>query len=200
MNKKLFLKKWISVNTLGFFIGYLIYTPVGHGITGNHTRDMNTNQFIAHSVALGIVGLILFLFQKSVLKNYFTISTRKIFLLIIAFISLFWFGYYQTIIPGGLDWDILFGFLVLGSGLWFNKISFSNNKWIWLIAVLSFPIASFIGEVILFLIFNTFNLDMNMQNAMNDMIFWLTVGLTTGILGGWISGLMLYKLLPGVEN
>ena len=197
MTKRVFLKKWILVNTAGFFIGYLLYTPIGHGFTGNHGRELDTNQIIAHCVALAVVGLILFSFQKSVLKIFFPISSAKIIFATIVFIGLFWLGYYQTIIPGGFDYDILFAYLALGSGLWINSLSFTKNKIRWVVALLSFPIASFIGELILFAIYTSFDLNMDVQfNTMNHMIFWLTVGVTTGIIGGWVSGNMLFVMLP----
>ncbi len=184
------------VNTLGFLIGYLLYTPIGHGFTGNHGREMNTEQIFAHSVGLAVVALILFLLQKKVLNPYIKVGTIKILLAVAAFTGLFWFGYYQNIIPDGPDYDILFGFLVLGSGLWITDLSFSQNKIPWLVAVLSFPFASFIGELILFLIVINFELDMDVQQSMLDhTIFWVSVGLVTGILGGWISGTMLYKMI-----
>ncbi|RNC89430.1 MAG: hypothetical protein ED555_08040 [Allomuricauda sp.] len=195
MTKKRFLKKWISANTLAFLIGYLLYTPIGHGITGNHGRELSANQIIAHTLALAVVALVLFSFQKNVLKHFFSISSIRIVLATVAFIGLFWVGYYQTFVPGELDYDILFAYVVLGSGLWTHKIKFNENEMKWLIAVLSFPIASFVGEVILFLIFTSFDLNMDMQNTTNDMIFWITVGVTTGILGGWISGEMIYRML-----
>ncbi len=195
MTKQTFVKKWVLANTLGLLIGYILYTPIGHGITGNHGRVLSTDQIIAHSIAVAVVGLILFLFQRSVLKSYFEISFLRISLATLAFTGLFWFGYYQTFIPGEFDYDILLSFLVLGSGLWITTLSFSTNKLGWLIALLSFPMASFIGEVILFVIFSTFDLNMDVQNTTNHIIFWLTVGVTTGLLGGWASGSVLYKML-----
>ncbi|WP_420400279.1 hypothetical protein [Flagellimonas sp.] len=197
MTKKVFLKKWILANITGFLIGYLLYTPIAHGLTGNHGRELNTNQIIAHCVALAVVASILFLFQKSVLKDYISISRIRIILATLAFVLLFWFGYYQTVIPGELDYDILFAYLALGSGLWIGILSFSTNKVKWLIAVLSFPFASFIGEVILFVVYSSFDLNMDLQNSTtNHVVFWITVGITTGLLGGWLSGLVLYKMLP----
>ncbi len=197
MSQKEFLKKWILANTLGFLIGYILYTPIGHGITGNHGFELNTNQIIAHCIALSVVALILVLFQKSVLRHFISISKIRIAIAISAFVILFWFGYYQTIIPGELDYDILFGYLALGTGLWIGSLSPKKNMFKWLLALLSFPIASFIGEVILFIIYSTFDLNMDIQNStVNHMVFWITVGVSTGIIGGWLSGLMLYKMLP----
>lgn len=196
MTKRIFIKKWVLANTIGLLIGYLLYTPIGHGFTGGHTHSLNENQLIAHCIALAAVALILFLFQKSVLRKFINIPSTKIAIATIAFIALFWLGYYQTIIPDGPDFDILFSYLVLGAGLWVGSISFAQNKFYWLVALLSFPIASFIGEVLFFLIVTGFKIELDMQKSMmHHTMFWLTVGVTTGLIGGWLSGLMLYKML-----
>lgn len=201
MTKRVFLKKWIFTNTLALFVGYLLYTPIGYGFTGTHGREMTTEQIAAHCVALAVVGLILFISQRSVLRHFIPINRIKIAIAALTFIGLFWFGYYQTIIPGGLDYDILFSYLALGSGLWISTIPFSKNKMSWVIALLSFPFASFIGELILFIIYTSFDLNMDVQsNTTNHSIFWITVGVTTGLLGGLISGNMLYRMLKKPIN
>ena len=201
MSKKVFLKKWITANTVGMLIAYLLYTPIGHGITGGHEHSLTTNQLIAHCIALGIVSIILFLFQKSVLKNFINISLARMAIAIASFIILFWIGYYQTIIPGGLDFDILFGYLVLGSGMWLGLISFKGKAIHFLIALLSFPLASFIGEVILFVVITGLKIEFDMQSSMlNHTMFWITVGVTTGLIGGWISGMVLFKMLSKVKK
>ncbi len=201
MNKKVFLKKWITANTVGMLIAYLLYTPIAHGITGGHENNLTTNQLVAHCIALAVVGLILFLFQKSILKNFIKISSTRILASIFTFIVLFWVGYYQTLIPDGPDFDILFGYLALGSGMWFGLVPFKNNKIPFLIALLSFPLASFIGEVIFLLIVTGLKIELDLQSGMlHHSLFWITVGVTTGLVGGWISGKALFSVLRKSGN
>lgn len=151
---------------------------------------------MAHVIAHTFVALTLFLSQRFVLKEYIHISWLRIVLSIFVFISLFYIGYYQEVIPGGLDTDILFGYLALGSGMWIGKIPFKGNELASIIAMLSFPFASFIGEVILLLIVTSFNIEFDVQSSMLDhSIFWLTVGVITGLLGGWIGGQALSRIL-----
>ena len=191
-----FKSKWVLFNTLAMLTSYLFYTPIAHGVTGAHEHEMTAEQIVAHCIAHAFVALVLFLSQRYVLKEYIYISWYRIVLSIFAFLGLFYVGYYQEIIPGGLDTDILFGYLVLGSGLWIGTVPFKGNEIASVIAILSFPLASFIGELILFLIVTNFNIEFDVQSsALNHSIFWVTVGVTTGLLGGWIGGQALSGIL-----
>ena len=190
-----FTKKWIRANTLAFFIGYLLYTPIAHGLTGSHGRELTTNQLIMHGVGLAVVGFLVFSFQRSVLRVHLDLSLTRVVLSVLAFIGMFWFGYYQSFIPDGPDYDILFGFLVLGTAMWLGKVPLQSKPLAFIVALLSFPIASFIGELLLFVVVTSFGLDLDIQNPWVHSLFWLTVGITTGLLGGWISGRALMKLL-----
>ena len=196
MQNKHFIRPWILANTTAMFIAYLLYTPIAHGITGSHGHELNTSQLIMHCIALAIVALIIFYFQRKILSNYIEISSIRIFISIILFILFFWWGYYTNILPDGPDYDILFGYLVLGSGLWLGKFNIRNQPLLQLLALLSFPIGSFIGELILFITVTTLDLKMNVQEGMLDhTIFWLVVGVTTGIVGGLLGGWVLSQII-----
>lgn len=192
-----FLKSWVRSNTLALFISFITYTPIAHGLTGHHTRDLNIDQLIAHSIGLVVVAMLVFIFQKRVLKNYIEISTTRIVVSVISFVVLFWFGYFQRFIPDGPDYDILFAFLVLGSGTWIGLISFKRRPLQMLLALISFPLASFVGQLILYTLVVGLNLfELKLQTSiLDETIVWLFVGVTTGLLGGWINGKMLAKAL-----
>ncbi|MEM7298076.1 MAG: hypothetical protein AAF391_07400, partial [Bacteroidota bacterium] len=121
---------------------------------------------------------------------------------VIAFIVLFWFGYFQQFIPDGPDYDILFAFLVLGSGTWIGSLSFKGRPVQLILALVAFPVASFMGQLILFTLvvgLELFELELQ-TSIVDETIIWLSVGLTTGLLGGWVNGKMLAKVLPEVEQ
>lgn len=201
IDKMSFKGKWILFNTLAMLISYLFYTPIAHGMTGAHEHDMTSEQIVAHCIAHAFVALILFISQRQVLKEYIDISWRRIVLSIIVFLGLFYFGYYQEIIPGGLDTDILFGYLALGSGLWIGIVPFKGNELATIVAILSFPFASFIGELILFMVVTNFNIEFDAQSSvLHHSIFWVAVGVTTGLLGGWIGGQALSRILIAGEG
>ncbi|WP_462249851.1 hypothetical protein [Ekhidna sp.] len=197
-----FLKSWVKNNTIGFIIAFLVYTPIAHGLTGHHTRDLSSGQLIAHSVGLVVVSALVFFFQKRVLKHYIEISSKRIIASIILFVSLFWFGYYQRFIPDGPDYDILFAFLVLGSGSWLGLLSFKGRSLQLIIALVAFPIASFLGQLILYTMvvgLELFELELQ-TSIIDETIVWLSVGITTGLIGGWVNGKMLTKVLPDRRN
>lgn len=191
---------WILANTLALIVGYSLYTPIAHGITGGHDRQMTSDQLIAHCIALSTVGLILFFSQRRILKHYLNISTLRIVLSTIFFVAFFWIGHYQSFIPDGPDYDILFAYLILGTGLWIGKVKWKGNEAKILLSIAIFPLSSIIGEVIFFLIVIGFNIELDMQNGLlHHTMFWLAVGATTGLLGGWLSGIVLLKMLERKE-
>ncbi|MDX2046892.1 MAG: hypothetical protein SFU87_08900 [Chitinophagaceae bacterium] len=198
-----FKRRWIFANTTALFVSYLFYTPIAHGLTGTHGRHLTVQQLIAHTVALVVVALIVFVSQRFLLKTYINISWLRISLSIIIFVTFFWMGYYQELIPDGPDYDILFAYLILGTAMWLGKIPINGHWLATIIAVLSFPFASFIGVVILLLTITGFHIKFDVQTDAHHTIFWLTVGVTTGLLGGWISGMALWKILKkqrGIEE
>ena len=192
---------WILANTLALLIGYSLYTPIAHGFTGGHDRQMTTDQLIAHCIALAVVGLIVFFSQRIVLKHYLNISLLRVLFSTVLFIAFFWFGYYQTIIPDGPDYDILFAYFILGCSLWIGKIPWKGNQVRTILAILIFPLASIVGEVIFLLFVIGFNIELDMQNGLlHHTLFWLTVGVTTGLLGGWLSSRVLFNMLELKET
>lgn len=196
-----FTGKWILANTSAMFVSYLLYTPIAHGITGGHEHYLTLDQLLAHIIALIVVAVILFLSQRYVLKKYINISWPRIIFSVVAFLILFYIGYYQEFIPGELDTDILMGYVVLGSGMWIGAVKTKGHWLAILIAVLSFPFASFIGEVLLFFFVTGLDLNLDLQfDALHHTIFWEVVGVTTGLLGGWISGLALSKVIGQIKE
>jgi len=192
-----FVKNWVKNNTIAFFIAFVLYTPIAHGLTGHHNRELTTGQVIAHSVGLVLVAVLVFLFQKRALKGYLQVSSRRIVVSVVAFVTLFWFGYFQRFIPDGPDYDILFAFLVLGSGSWIGLVSFKGRPLFLLLALIAYPVASFVGQLILFTLVVGLELfELQLQTSIIDeTIVWLSVGLTTGLLGGWVNGKMLARAL-----
>ena len=190
-----FVRKWVMANTAVMFVAYLLYTPIAHGITGGHGREMTPDQIISHCVALAVVAGLLFAAQRSVLNPYIHISPARMAIGIVAFIGLFWFGYYQDILPNGPDYDILFGYLALGSAMWIGA-PLRRKPALFILALLSFPFASFIGELIFFLVVTISGVTLDMQTGMvHHTLFWLTVGTATGSIGGWLSGIALKRML-----
>jgi len=190
-----FVRRWTTQVSLAFLLGYLLYTPTGHGITGGHDRALSISQIVAHCIALAIVGLLVTSAQRRVLAPYVSIGAGRIAVAVTGFIAAFWVGYYQTLIDGP-DMDILLGYTVLGSATWVGRISARQHGLAAAIAILIYPVASFVGELVVFAGVVMFDVTPNFsQDPVQHSAFWLTVGVTTGLLGGWGSGVALWRMI-----
>lgn len=192
-----FVGQWVLCNTAALLVGYVLYTPIAHGITGAHeSRELTAAQLIAHSVALAIVAVLVATAQRQVLGRFVSVRWMRVPAAAIAFNIAFWIGYYQSWLEGP-DTDILLGYLVLGSAVWLENLRAKGHRRAAIIAIVSFPIASVVGELCLFAAFTVLKVTPAMQTSdIHHSIFWITVGSVTGVLGGWLSGLALTRMLP----
>ena len=194
-----FVWRWTGLVSAAFFAGYALYTPIGHGITGGHDRQLSSAQFAAHCVALAVVGLLVSGAQRRALAPFVHIGWGRVATAVLGFVGAFWVGYYQTAINGP-DMDILLAYLVLGSAVWLGRLPIRSHAVATSVAVLSYPVASFVGELLVFAGVVLFDVTPNFsQDRAQHSAFWLTVGVTTGVLGGWMSGLALRRILRGME-
>ena len=189
-----FVSRWTWTNTIALFIAYLLYTPIAHGITGSHLRDLNPAQLVAHTIALGVVATIVLLAQRRALRETIEVTTGRIATGVVAFIAMFWIGYYLPV-GDGPDWDILFAYLILGCWSWLGTLQGNGHRVRWMIAILAFPIASIVGEIAFFLSIIALGIEPNPHESfLQHHMFWLTVGTISGLVGGWIGGLCLRAL------
>ena len=196
-----FIRLWIKSNTIAFFLAYLLYTPIAHGFTGGHGRYLTPLEIFTHSIALIVVGLLVFWFQKKALAGIIDVGPKRMVFSIVLFVIFFWVGYYVPFLPAGPDYDILFGYAVLGCGSWLGVASIRKHWALQIIGFLCFPFASFLGELILYIFFTTTGIEWNMQEGMfYHILFWLVVGITTGLVGGAISGTVINRIFVDSKN
>ena len=194
--RKSFTLRWALFNFGAWTLGFALFTPIGHGVTGNHGRDLSLDQIIAHSVGLSLVALLVSSSQIFALRSWCNLSWIRIPIAVVAFNVAFWLGYYQSIIEGP-DTDILLGFLVLGCVTWIGRIGGFKHPVTTLVALISFPIASFVGEVLVLLGFLSTGIEPDIHhNLWHHSLFWIVVGMITGGIGGFVSGKVLSNLLP----
>lgn len=195
-----FVRRWLIFNTIALLTAYVLYTPIAHGVTGAHGRDLTSAQLLAHSIALAVVAAIVAAAQRHVLVQFVTVTWARVAAAVVAFNIAFWIGYYQPFVIGP-DTDILLGFLVLGSAIWLGNVPTKGHFVAAAIALLSFPFASFVGELCLVIAVTMFKFTPDLQASMiQHSLFWITVGGVTGLLGGWISGLALARMLPALPS
>jgi hypothetical protein len=195
-----FSRQWLLFNAAAWLAGFVLYTPIAHGVTGGHGRELTPAQLIAHAIALAVVAVIVATAQRRVLTPFVSVTWMRVAVAAVAFNVAFWIGYYQPLVLGP-DTDILLGFLVLGSVVWLGSVPTKGHHVAAAVALLSFPIASIVGELCLIVAFTLLGITPAIQTSeIQHSVFWITVGGVTGILGGWLSGLALARMLPSLPS
>lgn len=176
--------------------GTILYTPIAHGVTGSHPAGLTIPQIIMHSIAFGTVAVIVTLAQRWVLSRYIEVKWIRIPIAALLSVLAYWFGYYQTLV-GGPDWDIILGWFVLGVATWIGALSFGQHVFSGVLAFLGFPIACFLGQLLIVLVVSQLGIKPDLQNSMmQHSIYWILVGLFTGSVAGLLTGFALKRVLP----
>jgi hypothetical protein len=188
-------QSWFRWNSVAWFTGFVLYTPIAHGVTGGHRGALTPAQILAHSIAVSVVAVIIAGAQRRALAPFVSVPWIRILVAPVAFNIGYWIG---TYLPTDLDTDILLGFLALGSAVWLGIVPINGHRLSAAFALLSFPVASFVAELALIgVVVLLLGISPDLQGSMLwHSVFWITVGGASGILGGWLSGLALAKMLP----
>jgi hypothetical protein len=191
-----FPKRWTVANTLALLFGYVLYTPIAHGVTGSHPQGMDARQILAHAVALSVVAASVAVAQRQELARYVLSPWTRIPLAAVGFVALFFAGSYQPWL-GGPDWDILLGSFVLGSAVFLGVVPARGHGLAATVAVLSFPLACFLGQLIIVaVVVGWLGIVPDLQAShLQHSAYWISVGLAMGTMGGWVSGLALRRML-----
>jgi hypothetical protein len=188
-------RRWFLWNAAAWLTAFVLYTPIAHGVTGGHAGGLTARQIAAHSIAHTVVALIIAAAQRRALRPDVSVSWVRLPAAVVAYNILFWIGSYQTLVRGP-DVDILLGFLALGSAVWLGNVPVTGQRVAALIAILIFSVASFIAELGLVGIAALLRVTPDLQTStIQHSIFWITVGGFSGILGGWVSGLALARMV-----
>lgn len=191
-----FPRRWTIANTLALLIGYILYTPIAHGLSGPHPRGLNAFEILMHSIALAVVAVLVATAQRRELNRYVSVPWTRVPLAAIGFISAFWAGFYQPWLTGP-DWDILFGSFILGSAAFLGVVPAKERKLLAIVAVLAFPVGCFLGQLMMVGVVVATGIVPDIQGStLQHSIYWITLGVSMGAIGGWISGLALGRMLP----
>ena len=194
-----FRRRWWFANTAAFVIGYLLYTPIAHGITGGHPHGLTVAQYVAHSVAMAVAAWIVVVAQRRALKGHVDLAWWRVPLVMVTFNAAFWLG---TRLPSSVDTDILLGFTVLGTFGWLGSFPVGKG-WPWVVAaILAFAVANFSGQafgVMLGGLLGITGEDLQTNHFVHAFYF-VTVALITGLLGGWLSGWFLGRVITATPS
>lgn len=194
MTPTILSQRWFLSNSAAWSIGFVLYTPIAHGVTGAHPGGLTPPQVVAHAIAVAVVGVIVAGAQRWALSPFVPVPRIRVLVTAVAFNIGYWVG---SFVPIDWDTDVLLGFLALGSAVWVGIVPTNGHRLSAAVALLSFPVASVVIELALFgIVVSLFDVTPDLQTSMLwHSIFWITVGAGSGILGGWLSGLALAKML-----
>jgi len=146
-----------------------------------------------------VAGAVVGTAQLKVLRRYLNVGWWRVPLAVLAFIAAFWLGYYQRLVPGQyLDIDILFGFTALGCAVWLGSFRVPENRGLLVLwAVLAFTLGNVTGQLLAVVILLSLGVPLQaLQSSMFVHAFYFeTVAVSTGVLGGALSGRFLAKAL-----
>lgn len=190
-----FPRRWMIANTLALTSAYLLYTPIAHGLGGDHPRGLTAFQILTHSIALAVIAVSVAAAQRHVLREYVPVPLRRLPLAAVSFIAAFWAGSYQPWLRGP-DFDILFGSFVLGSAACLGLVPIRRHPFASFAALLGFPVGCFLGQLIMLAVVETFEVVPNLQTSrLQHSVYWISVGVSMGVIGGSITGMALRRML-----
>ncbi|MCI0605767.1 hypothetical protein L0156_22490 [bacterium] len=191
-NRRKLRYRWWFANVVGLIIAFLLFSLIGHGITGPHGDDLTFAQDIAHTLGLLVVGLILFSAQRAALGPWLSVSAARIIGATIVFTAAFQFG--AKIYRPPTDW--ILGFTVLGSAAWVSFQGFKGRRLVWTIAtILGFCIGMAFTTPVMFAAIRSGVFDPESPTLLDHTITWVLGAGMTGIFGGYISSWPLSRLL-----
>ncbi len=196
-----FAHRWFVANVVAFGVAFLLYTPIAHGITGGHGLTLSVAQRVAHSLALAVAALLIAEAQLRVLPKTLGLSRSRMVIVALTTIITFWLGSYLSSLTF-FDLDIVLGFTALGSSTWLGAFRVPKGKGKFVVfSVLAFTLASFLGDAAAYFLLVGLDIVQSMQiNPWVHSLFWITVALVAGSIGGAISGVFLQRVLPGSEE
>ena len=192
-----FRRRWWVANTFAFVVAHALFSPIAHGITGDHGDDLAISQLVAHITAQTLAAVIIVGSQIAVLRQYVQVSSHRI-----------WFAaIFLPIIHNGLislfgpPWEWIAAFIALSMISWLGLPLTGPRIWLRSATViLSYLIGLAAG------VFGVYGVLIDLGIAtiqiatfLEHTLFWLAIGSMTGIVGGYLSGWPLSKLL-GVRS
>ena len=188
---------WWFYCAVGFIIGHLLFGLIGHGFTGPHEGRPTGTSAIAHTVALIVGGLTVFIIQRIGLKPWFKFTNSRITYAVILYVIAFQFAAYILRPP----FDHFFAMPVLGIALWFSFDKLKLSRILLLVAaILSFWIGVIASGILIEVIVPLTGYDFDDTTLFDHVLSWVIGGATAGIVGGLLSGWPLSRQLAGQNN
>jgi hypothetical protein len=185
-----FRRRWWVANSVGFAVGLVLFSLLGHGITGAHDDELTAAQYIAHTVAFLAGSLLVLGAQSRALRSVRKVSGTRIVVGALVSVAVFWFGA-EGIRPP-FDW--ILAFTVLGAASWVRLPNQEQGKKVWILAAIGSYWVGICAALALVITWDA-TLSPDPSSLLDHTTGWLIVGAATGVVGGYLSARALARLL-----
>ena len=190
-----FTRQWFLWNAGAWSVGFILFSPIAHGITGGHGPDLSVAEYAAHSMGLVVAAVIVAIAQRRVLSRFIPVSWNRVIAAPILFNIGFWGG--GELPYFGPDMDFIIGSMALSLAVWPGNVSVKGHFWAGVLAVLSFAAANFVAQLLVVIPVIIFNFTPDLQaSELQHFLYTSIMGIGAGVLGGWWSGLALTRMIP----
>ena len=195
-NRRSFRTRWWIANAAGFTLGHVVYSLVGHGLTGSHGDELTPAQYLAHTLGLIATAVIVFALQRGALTNHLQVGSTRMAVGTAVFVAAFWLGA-ETAGPPA-DW--ILGFTVLGTACWIGLPSLTASRSLWaILSVVAFWAGIAAAAAVMFVLIRTGVFYPNSETLLNHTVFGVILGGVTGTAGGFLSGWSLSRIVISAD-
>lgn len=185
-------RRWWFANATALIISFVFFSLIGHGITGPHGDKLTFAQDIAHTIGLIVVGFIVFPAQRLALKQWMHVSFPRILMATLLFTAAFQFG--AKVYRPPVDW--ILGFTVLGAAAWIHIEGLKGRRLVWtVLTIIAFCMGMVLTVPIMFAAIRAGVFNPDSPSLLDHTLTWVLGAGMTGIIGGYISGWPLSRLL-----
>ena len=185
-------RRWWFANATTLTVAFVLFSLIGHGITGPHGDELTSAQDIAHTIGLIVVGLVVFPAQRLALEPLVSVSFPRILVATLLFTGVFQFG--AKVYRPPADW--ILGFTVLGTAAWVHIQGFKGRRLVWTFAtIIAFCMGMVLTTPIMFTAIRAGVFDPDSPSLLDHTLTWVLGAGMTGIIGGYLSGWPLSRLL-----
>lgn len=185
-----FRRRWWLANSVSFGVGLAAFSLLGHGITGAHGDELTAAQYAAHTVGLLAASILVLIAQRKALRSLREVSAIRIAIGSLASVAVFWLG--VEVIRPPFDW--ILAFTVLGTAAWIRLPHHEEGKMIWILATIGSYWIGICAALALVITWDT-TLSPDPASLLDHTTGFVIVGTATGVVGGYLSGRTLGRLL-----
>ena len=184
--------RWWLYCSAGFIMGHVLFGLIGHGFTGPHEGRPTGASALAHTLGLVVAGLTVFTSQRVGLRPWLQISKMRLIIATLSYVVAFQLAAYVLRPP----FDHVFGTPVLGVAAWITLDRLKGSRALLTASVVgSFWLGIVVAAIIFEAVLPTVGWELDSSSLTGHTMSWLIGGSAAGVVGGYVSGWPLSRLL-----